>query len=62
MLRGIVGFELEADDIQLKFKLNQNHPAGNVTGAIQGLATIGTDDARAVSRLMQEALDRKAQA
>ena len=38
MLRGIVGFELEADDIQLKFKLNQNHPAGNVTGAIEGLA------------------------
>jgi transcriptional regulator len=29
-LRGIVGFELAVDDIQVKFKLNQNHPAANI--------------------------------
>ena len=37
------------------------HPAGNVEGAIKGLSAVGTDDARGVSALMQEALDRKGQ-
>lgn len=61
MLRGIVGFELAVDDIQLKFKLNQNHPAGNVRGAIAGLQEQRTDDTRVIARLMQEALDRRSE-
>lgn len=58
-LRGIVGFELVVDDIELKFKLNQNHPAANVEGAIRGLAKESTDDARSVATLMLEALRRR---
>ena len=57
MLRGIVGFELTADEIQLKFKLNQNHIRGNVEGAIRGLGSVSGDDAQSVLRLMQEALE-----
>lgn len=58
MLRGIVGFELVADEIQLKFKLNQNHPRGNVEGAIAGLKSMPADDAQGVMDLMQDALER----
>jgi transcriptional regulator len=58
-LRGIVGFELLVDDIQIKFKLNQNHSAANIEGAVKALAAAGTDDARAVATLMQEALQRR---
>jgi transcriptional regulator len=58
-LRGIVGFELLVDDIQLKFKLNQNHSAANVAGAASALAASGSDDARCVAALMQEALQRR---
>lgn len=53
LLRGIVGFELSADEVQLKFKLNQNHPRGNVEGAIRGLRTVSSQDAQAVAALME---------
>jgi len=59
LLRGIVGFELAVDAVELKFKLNQNHSAENVKGAIAGLSARGNDDARAVARLMQEALIKR---
>jgi len=59
-LRGIVGFELQVDDIQIKYKLNQNHSAANVEGVVRALAASGTDDARAVATLMQAALQRRA--
>jgi transcriptional regulator len=59
-LRGIVGFELVVDEIQIKFKLNQNHSAANVEGAIAALMAIGTDEARCVATLMREALQRRA--
>jgi transcriptional regulator len=58
-LRGIVGFELLVDDIQIKYKLNQNHSAANVAGAVEALTATGTDDARAMAKLMQEALQRR---
>ena len=58
MLRGIVGFELAADEIQLKFKLSQNHPRGNVEGAVAGLKALPADDARDVMSLMQATLER----
>ena len=53
MLKGIVGFELAADDVQLKFKLNQNHPPGNVEGAIRGLRGVASDDSRQTAALME---------
>ena len=58
LLRGIVGFELTADEIQLKFKLNQNHVHGNVEGAIRGLRSVPADDAQSIMKLMQETLER----
>ncbi|HEY8053031.1 MAG TPA: FMN-binding negative transcriptional regulator [Steroidobacteraceae bacterium] len=60
MLRGIVGFELVADRIQVKFKLNQNHPAENVVGVIAALTAAPTDDSRAIAALMQTALSKRA--
>ncbi len=58
-LRGIVGFELRSAAIQVKLKLNQNHPAANVAGAIAGLRSTGSPEAAAVATLMQEELDRR---
>lgn len=58
-LRGIVGFELLVDDIQLKFKLNQNHPPANVVGTIEALRAQGTDEATALAALMQQALQKR---
>ncbi len=56
-LRGIVGFELRSDSVQIKLKLNQNHPAANVAGAIAGLRETGSEEAAAVAALMQRELD-----
>ena len=58
-LKGIVGFELHSDSVQVKLKLNQNHPAANVTGAISGLRNTGSEEATAVASLMQKELDRR---
>ena len=58
-LKGIVGFELRADAVQVKLKLNQNHAAANVTGAIEGLRRTGSVDAAAVAALMQTVLERR---
>jgi transcriptional regulator len=58
-LRGIVGFELRSDSVQIKLKLNQNHPAANVAGAIAGLRDTGSEEAAVVATLMQKELDRR---
>lgn len=58
-LRGIVGFEMAVDEIQVKYKLNQNHPVANVAGAIAGLEGQSTEDAREVAKLMRETLARR---
>jgi transcriptional regulator len=58
-LKGIVGFELRAETIQIKLKLNQNHVAANVEGVIAGLRATGSPEAAAVADLMQKELDRR---
>ena len=58
-LKGIVGFELVSDAVQIKLKLNQNHPAANVAGVIAGLRNTGSEEASAVATLMQKELDRR---
>jgi transcriptional regulator len=58
-LKGIVGFELRSDSIQIKLKLNQNHPASNVAGAIAGLRGTGSEEAAAVAALMEKELSRR---
>jgi transcriptional regulator len=57
--RGIVGFELQSDSVQIKVKLNQNHPQANVAGAIAGLRAAGSAESGAVAELMQRELDRR---
>jgi transcriptional regulator len=59
LLRGIVGFELWADDVEVKFKLNQNHSPANVQGAVAALRAQGRDDATALAALMEQALGRR---
>jgi transcriptional regulator len=58
-LRGIVGFELTVDEIQLKFKLNQNHPAANIEKVVSALRAQGGEDALGVAALMQQALAKR---
>jgi transcriptional regulator len=58
-LKGIVGFELRSDSVQVKLKLNQNHPAANVEGAITGLHSTGSVEAAAVAALMQKEFERR---
>ena len=55
-LRGIVGFRLRPADIQMKFKLSQNHPAANVRGVIAGLRGGMQAQGHAVAALMEGAL------
>lgn len=58
-LRGIVGFRLRVDTIELKFKLNQNHPAANVRAAADALAAGGRDADREIAALMRDRLARR---
>lgn len=58
-LKGIVGFELRSDSVELKLKLNQNHPAANVTGAIAGLRASASPEAAQVAELMEKELARR---
>ena len=59
-LRGIVGFRLRPERIELKFKLSQNHPVANVRAVVDALAP-GDENQRAVAALMQERLTRREQ-
>jgi transcriptional regulator len=58
-LKGIVGFRLRVDAIELKFKLNQNHPAANVRGAAAALAAGPRDADREIAALMLDRLARR---
>ena len=58
-LKAIVGFELSADEIQVKLKLNQNHVEGNVRGAVAGLRSQGSADSAEVADWMEGLLDRR---
>ena len=58
-LKGIVGFSLEATNIQLKFKLNQNHPAANVSNAADALDRQGYTHAQEIAALMRAHLQRR---
>jgi transcriptional regulator len=57
-LKGIVGFRLEASGIELKFKLNQNHPEANRRGVIDALAAQSGEQARKIADMMRERLSR----
>ena len=61
-LRGIVGFVLHVERVELKFKLNQNHPAANVAAVIEALQAQPGPAQREVAELMRERLARRAPA
>ncbi|MGE6795095.1 FMN-binding negative transcriptional regulator [Psychrobacter okhotskensis] len=46
MCRGIIGFRLSIDSIQAQFKLSQNKTVENITGVINGLEHLHTNDAK----------------
>lgn len=58
-LKGIVGFSLEARDIQLKFKLSQNHPTANVSSAAAALENQNHPQSHEIAALMREHLARR---
>jgi len=53
LLPHIVGFTLEAETVEPKFKLNQHYPDADKLGTIRGLRSVGTDAARAVADYME---------
>jgi transcriptional regulator len=55
-LKGIVGFSLRAQRIELKFKLNQNHPEANVRAAAEKLPESGQRHGAEIATLMLEKL------
>jgi transcriptional regulator len=52
-LKGIVGFRLQARRIELKFKLNQNHPLANQRSVIKALSAHDDEASLSVAELMQ---------
>lgn len=59
-LRGIVGFRFVAERIDMKLKLNQNHPQANVLGAAQALQAQGDTRSSEIAGLMLDHLSRRA--
>lgn len=55
-LRGIIGFRFAPPSIELKFKLNQNHPAANVEAVAAVLLQQRGEDANAIAALMVDRL------
>ncbi len=58
-LRGITGFRFVPADIELSFKLSQNHPVANVLGAIAGLQGLADPQAHEVAALMRDRLQQQ---
>ena len=59
-LHGIVGFRFEPSQVDLKFKLSQNHPVANVEAVIGALESHGAPAQLEVAELMRERLRRRA--
>jgi transcriptional regulator len=57
LLQAIVGFEIEIDRIEGKWKLSQNQPAGIREKAAAQLAKRDDAEAQEVARLMREAME-----
>ena len=58
-LRGIVGFDMVVERVDLKFKLNQHYPAGDRRGVVHGLRGQADADARHIADWMQARLDEE---
>ena len=53
LLKGIVGFRIEIERIEGKFKLSQNHPEERRQKVIDALKKQSSDDAQAIAALME---------
>ena len=53
-LRGIVGFRFVPDSVEMKFKLNQNHPEANRRAVAAALATQANADSQALAGMMRQ--------
>ena len=58
-LRGIIGFRFEASEIDLKFKLNQNHPPAKGRAVVEALGTLPDPAAAEVAALMASRLRKR---
>jgi len=58
-LRGITGFRLVADRVELKFKLNQNHPLANQASVVTALQALPDPGAQGIAALMANNLAPK---
>ena len=56
LLGQIVGFRIEIEKIEGKFKLNQNHPAERRQKVVRALQQRGDENALAVAAMMQAML------
>lgn len=59
MTRAIVGFEIQVDRIEAKFKLGQNRSREDIEGVIAGLIDAGSSDSRALAEFTRGALATK---
>jgi transcriptional regulator len=56
LLRGIVGIEIPIDRLEAKRKASQDEALADRIGTVQGLRAAGSDDARAMAELVQQAM------
>jgi transcriptional regulator len=56
MLRQIVGFRIEIEKIEGKWKLNQNHPADRRKKVVAALRKRTDDDSQSIAAMIQETL------
>ena len=56
LARQIVGFKIEIERIEGKWKLNQNHPAERRRRVVAALRDQGYEDAREIAELMEQGL------
>ena len=61
MLGQIIGFRIEIDKIEGKWKLNQNHPVERRRKVIAALRQQGDENSRTIAALMQERLPAEAE-
>lgn len=57
-LKAVVGFELAADEVQVKLKLGQGSIPENVRGPVRGLRAVGSTSAAEVAAWMEQTLAR----
>ena len=56
MLAQIVGFRIEIEKIEGKWKLNQNHPVERRQKVVRALQERGDENAQAIAAMMQAML------